>query len=143
MTNTPSRGGSSVSARSVTPSLQLEKLAALLAKSIPLDPASPQAALPLLSVDGTKVLVNTRGVLFRLFRSEIFRTAFAPGEDSGFIRDMAMPPRGTTARVGGRLLQGSEGVTSKAIEKLHGVIAAEVDAVVGDADLTSVESRAM
>ncbi|MDQ3060070.1 MAG: hypothetical protein M3R45_11190 [Pseudomonadota bacterium] len=143
MTNTPSRGGSSVSARSVTPSLQLEKLAALLAKSIPPDPASPQAALPLLSVDGPKVLVNTRGVLFRLFRSEIFRTAFAPGEDSGFIRDMAIPPRGTTARVGGRLLQGSEGATSKAIEKLHGVIAAEVDAVVGDADLTRFTAESM
>lgn len=143
MTNTPSRGGSSVSARSVTPSLQLEKLAALLAKSIPPDPASPQAALPLLSVHGTKVLVNTRGVLFRLFRSEVFRTAFAPGEDSGFIRDMAIPPRGTTARVGGRLLQGSEGATSKAIEKLHDVIAAEVDAVLGKADLSSFTAESM
>jgi len=143
MTNTPSRGGSSVSARSVTPSLQLEKLAALLAKSIPPDSASPQAALPLLSVDGTKVLVNTRGVLFRLFRSEIFRTAFAPGEESGFIRDMAIPPRGTTARVGGRLLQGSEGATSKAIEKLHDVIAAEVDSALADADLTRFTAESM
>lgn len=143
MTNTPSRGGSSVSARSVTPSLQLEKLAALLAKSIPPDPASPQAALPLLSVDGTKVLVNTRGVLFRLFRSEIFRTAFAPGEESGFIRDMAIPPRGTTARVGGRLLQGSEGATSKAIEKLHDVIAAEVDSALANADLNRFTTESM
>lgn len=143
MTNTPSRGGSSVSARSVTPSLQLDKLAALLAKSITPDPASLQAALPLLSVDGTKVLVNTRGVLFRLFRSEIFRTAFAPGADSGFIRDMTIPPRGTTARVGGRLSQGSEGATSKAIEKLHDAIAAEVDAVLGDAELTVFTSESM
>lgn len=143
MTNTPSRGGSSVSARSVTPSLQLEKLAALLAKSIPSDPATPQAALPLLSVDGTKVLVNTRGVLFRLFRSEVFLTAFSPGEDSGFIRDLVIPPRGTVARVGGRLLQGSEGSTSKAIEKLHDVIAAEVDSVLADADLTRFTAESM
>ena len=59
------------------------------------------------------------------------------------FRDMAIPPRGTTARVGGRLLQGSEGATSKAIEKLHDVIAAEVDTALGNADLSSFSAESM
>lgn len=138
MTNAPSRGGSSVSARSVTPSLQLEKLAALLTKALPTDSASPQAALPLIGVDGPKVLINTRGVLYRLFQSEGFKTAFAPGVDSGFVRDMSMPPRGTTARVGGRLLHGSESATAKAIESLHASIEEQVADALNGLDLTTL-----
>ncbi len=137
MTNAPSRGGSSVSARSVTPSLQLEKLAALLTKALPADSTSPQAELPLLSVDGAKVLINTRGVLFRLFQSEAFKPAFAPGQDSGFVRDMTMPPRGTTARVGGRLLQGTESATAKAIEALHKSVEGLLDEALKGVDLTT------
>lgn len=143
MTNAPSRGGSSVSARSVTPSLQLEKLAALLKKALPTDSASPQAALPLLCVDGPKVLINMRGVLYRLFQSEGFATAFAPGADSGFVRDMSMPPRGTTARVGGRLLQGTESATAKAIESLHASIAELVDDALNGLDLTTLTKSSL
>lgn len=138
MTNAPSRGGSSVSARSVTPSLQLEKLAALLTKSLASDSASPQAALPLLNVDGNKVLINTRGVLHRFFQLEDFRTAFTPGQDSGFVRDMTMPPRGTTARVGGRLLQGTEGATAKSIESFHKAVEGLVDDALQGVDLKSL-----
>src|SRR6476619_712508 len=119
MTTAPSRGGSSVSARSVTPSLQLAKLAELIGKALNPDSSSAQASLPLVRVDGAKVLLNTRGVLFRLFQQEDFKKSFAPGDDTGFVRDLVLPPRGTTARVGGRLLQGTEGPTAKAIAKLH------------------------
>jgi hypothetical protein len=135
MTNTPSRGGSSVSARSVTPSLQLEKLASLLTKSLTPDKATVQAALPLLSVEDNKVSLNTRGVLYRLVRSEAFQKDFLPGEGTGFLRDLKAPPRGTTARVGGRLLQGTEASTSKNIERLHEAIKEMVDAALVGLDL--------
>ncbi len=142
MTNVSVRGGSSVSARSVTPSLQLEKLTSLLTKSLAPDSANAQAALPLLSVEGTKIQVNTRGVLYRLVRSEAFQQEFAPGERTGFMRDLAAPPRGTTARVGGRLLQGTEANTAKNLEKLHEAIRELVDQALSSTDLAkfSVDS---
>lgn len=144
MTNAPTRGGSSVSARSVTPSLQLDKLATLLHKALPTDGSSAQAALPFVHVADDKVVINTRGVLFRLFRpSSGFRDEFSPGEDHGFIRDLLMPPKGTTARVGGRLLHGTAGPTSKALEKLHEVVRAEVDAALSGYDIAHFTSASM
>jgi hypothetical protein len=142
MTNVSSRGGSSVSARSVTPSLQLDKLASLLTKSLSPDPADAQGALPLLSVVGSKVHINTRGVLYPLVRSEAFQKEFHPGEATGFMRDLAAPPRGTTARVGGRLLQGTEANTAKQFEKLHEAVRELVDQALGSLELTqfTVES---
>lgn len=135
MTNVSSRGGSSVSARSITPSLQLESLARLLAKSLPPAPpesqeagqTNPQATFPLLTVAGTKIQINTRGVMYRLVTSEGFRKEFEPGENSGFMRDLTPPPRGTTARVGGRLLQGTRESTSKAMARLGEGIHQEVE----------------
>lgn len=138
MTTSPSRGGSSVSARSVTPSLQLAKLAELTGKALNPDSSSAQASLPLVRVDGAKVLLNTRGVLFRLFQQEDFKKSFAPGDDTGFIRDLALPPRGTTARVGGRLLQGTEGPTAKAIAKLHDAVSESLSTSLAGVDLSSL-----
>lgn len=137
MTNVSARGGSSVSARSVTPSLQLEKLASLLTKALPPDPVNAQALLPLLSVAGNKVHINTRGVLYRLVRGEAFQKEFHPGEGTGFMRDLKAPPRGTTARVGGRLLQGTEANTSKNFEKLHETVRTLVDDALGSVDPTT------
>lgn len=138
MTTTPSRGGSSVSARSVTPSLQLAKLAELIGKALNPDASSAQASLPLVRVEGAKVLLNTRGVLFRLFQQEEFKKSFAPGDDTGFVRDLALPPRGTTARVGGRLLQGTEGAAAKAIAKLHEAVSEGLSASLAGVDLASL-----
>ena len=134
MTTSPARGGSSVSARNRTPSLNLSKLAELTAKSIPVSGTDGLHAIPLLSVEGKKLRVNTRSVMQRLMNQESFQPAFTPGEDSGFIRDMAMPPLGTTAKVGGRLLPGSEATSSKHIESLHAAVSAEVDQVLGQLD---------
>lgn len=128
------RGGSSVSARSVTPSLQLAKLVELLGKAI--TPDAPSAGpLPFVSMDGQKVVINVRGPLIRLFQSEQFQPTFSPGEDSGFIRDMIMPAKGMTARVGGRLHPGAEGVTSNAVEKLHEAISEALDVGLHGVDL--------
>ena len=129
MSTSPYRGGSSVSARSVTPSLQLAKLAELLANPLPPTQDAPQTALPLASVRDGQVVVNTRGVLARLFRNPEFAKQFEPGDGSGFIRDMEPPPRGTTARVGGRLQHGTEAAAAKSLEKLYSVVSDLVDEV--------------
>lgn len=119
MSTSPSRGGSSVSARSVTPSLNLAELVTQLSKALPSTSSSAQAALPVVAVENGCVIVQPRGAVHRLFHGEQFEKAFTPGAESGFLRDTAAPPRGTTARVGGRLLAGSEPATAKAVEKLH------------------------
>src|SRR5207253_1658876 len=115
----PSRGGSSVSARTRTPSVQLHRLAELLAKSLSPHPGSTgMDALPLISIQGNHLVVDPGSVLRRFLAQKDFIDTFSPGTDSGFICDMEMPPFGTTAKVGGRLLPGSEAQVSKAIEHL-------------------------
>jgi hypothetical protein len=136
MTNVSSRGGSSVSARSITPSLQLDRLASLLTKSLAVDEGNAQTALALLTIAGNKVQINTRGVLYRLVRSEAFQKDFLPGEHTGFMRDLKAPPRGTTARVGGRLLQGTKASSAKNFEQLHNAIRDLVDIAFENLDLT-------
>lgn len=136
MTTSPARGGSSISARNRTPSLNLSKLVELTAKSISVSGTNGLHAIPLLSVDGKKLRVNTRSVLQRLMSNESFQPSFKLGEDSGFIRDMVMPPLGTTAKVGGRLLPGSEAPTAKQLETLHAAVSAEFDQVLGQLDLS-------
>lgn len=138
MATTPSRGGSSVHAHSVTPSLHLAKLAELLAKAVPPTAESKQKALPLVTFDGAKLRINTRGVLMRLYGNEDFTKQFTPGSDSGFIRDLLIPKRGTTARVGGRLLNGSEIATTKSVEKLQAAISAALDSVLEGVDLSGL-----
>ncbi|MDD2749906.1 hypothetical protein [Acidithiobacillus sp.] len=122
----PYRGGSSVSARSVIPSVRLAKLAELIAMALPPTQDEPQAALPLLSVRNGQIVVNTRGVLVRLYRNHEFKQ-FKPDDGNGFILDMEPPPRGTTARVGGRLQQGTEVATTKNLEKVYSIISDLVD----------------
>ncbi|BDB29547.1 hypothetical protein CTP10_R69620 (plasmid) [Cupriavidus sp. P-10] len=142
MTASPSRGGSSVSARSTTPSLQLAKLVELLGAALPPDPSAADP-LPFVTRAGNKFVVNLRVPLMRMILSEQFRPTFTPGSDSGFMRDMPIPPRGMTARIGGRLLHGSEEATSKAVEKLHSRVSALLDASLTGADLDGLAFPSM
>jgi hypothetical protein len=136
MSTAPSLGGSSVSARTRTPSVQLHRLADLLAKSLEAPPgAAGIDALPLISVEKNHLVVNPRSVLQRLCVREDFVNAFSPGTDSGFICDMEMPPLGTTSKVGGRLLAGSEAQVSKSIERLHEGISAAISHALGTKDV--------
>jgi len=127
MSTPPYQGGSSVSARSVTPSIQLAKLAELLADALPPTQDAPRMALPLLSVRDGQVIINTGGVLYRLFGNPEFTKQFDPDSGGGFIRDMELPPRGTTARVGGRLPHGTEAAVAKSLEKVHSVVSGLMD----------------
>jgi hypothetical protein len=104
----------------VTPSVDLSTLVDLLTKTLQDESAEPS---PLVRLDGSTLSINLYSPLRRLVANEDFRKAFSPGVDSGFLRDTTSPPRGTTARVGGRLLHSSEAKTAKAIDKLREVVA--------------------
>ena len=129
------RGGSRISARDRAPSVNLSKLTDLLAKSIAVAGTGPEG-LPLAAVAGNKLRLNTRGVLGRLLKHPDFETAFGPGDASGFLQDAAVPPFGTTAKMGGRLVQGSEPAASKAINALRHAIGDELDKVLQGVDLS-------
>src|ERR1700752_773090 len=106
MTTSRIRGGSRISARDRAPSVNLAMLAELLSKSIEPFEGTGVDALQLFSREDHRVRVNTRGVIARLLAPPDSRTAFAPGEETGFLRDADLPPFGTTAKMGGRLLHG-------------------------------------
>lgn len=139
MTIAPTKGGSSICARNRTPSLDLAKLAELLAKSVPAD----ANATPLITVDGKKIRINTRAVVGRLLRDEAFLPSFEPGDDTGFIRDMVMPSTGTQAKIGGRLVPGSDALTAKHLAALEVAVKAEVDTAVASFDLNGLVSNTL
>lgn len=138
MTIAPVKGGSSISARNRTPSLNLAKLAELLAKSVSADANAAQT--PLIAIDGKRIRVNTRAVVGRLLRDSSFLPAFEPGEDTGFIRDMDMPNAGTQAKIGGRLLPGSDALTAKHLSALELMVRAELDTALTSFDLNDLVS---
>ncbi|KAI3594360.1 hypothetical protein D9X30_0592 [Cupriavidus sp. U2] len=140
MTSSRPQGGSSVSARDRSPSLQLAKVADLLARSIRDSKAASTSSI--VHLDGPRIRVNTRAVLQPFLNSD-FKNAFTPGLETGFVRDMEMPPFGSTARVGGRLLDGSAAATSKAITSLHEAISSELDAALAAANLSELTVSSM
>jgi hypothetical protein len=137
MQTSPSRGGAGVSARTVTPALELATLTELLAKAIGSDSqASPTA--PLVHLLDNKVVLNLREPLLRLVRMPQFQEAFSPGDDTGYMRDITVPPRGVNARIGGRLFHGTEAKTATSLQKLHAVVAEEVAACLKDTDISKL-----
>lgn len=137
----PSKGGSSITVRNRTPSIDLAKLAELLTKSVP--SGTDAAQNPLITTDGTKIRVNTRAVLGRLMRDEAFLPSFSPGEDTGFIRDMVMPSAGSQAKIGGRLVPGSEALTAKHLAALEATVKAELDSALASFDLKGLVSNTL
>lgn len=131
------RGGSSVSARDRTPSIQLARLADLLATAIP-KVGDGIYAMPLMHLEGSTLHLNTRSVISRLLANPLFKPDFEPGDETGFVRDVELPPYGTTAKLGGRLLPGSEAATAQAIEKLRTAIATELDSLMSDVDFKAL-----
>lgn len=139
MTNAPKRGGSGVHARTRTPSLQLHRVVERLLLAItPKQIGAAPGDLPLFAFDGDRLVVNPRSVLERLVRDEGFLSALTPGEKTGLACDLELPPIGTIAKMGGRLLPGSESSTSSAIEQLREDVAAALDCAVGTKDLNSL-----
>lgn len=121
----PHQGGASIDARTRSPSVDLAKLAELLAKA--LDPSNP-AAKAIFSCSGSRLVINSSTALRALFGTTGFKEALSgQRDDTRFVREIDIPPIGTKARVGGRLVPGSEGKTTAAIEKLHRVVSAQLD----------------
>ena len=136
MTIAPKRDGAGVHARTRTPSVQLHRLVERLTHAIAAATASPvPSRLPLVAYDGSRLIVNPSSALKRLITDDEFLEAYTPGENSGFVCDIDLPPIGTTAKVGGRLLPGSEAATSAAIDHLQEVIVAALDRAIDDKDL--------
>ncbi|MBI5781536.1 MAG: hypothetical protein HZA65_07720 [Rhodocyclales bacterium] len=133
MQSSPLGLGASASVRSVSPSLDLAKLVELLCTV--LDAEAETGTPPFLSMQGRKLCINSCTVLHRLVTSDDFKSAFTPSTQDGFIRDMTMPGKGIVARIGGRLLHSTESTTSRAIEKLHSLVAAKLDSVLSGTEI--------
>jgi len=92
--STPHLGGASISARTRTPSVDLAYLAELLATA--LDPARTQSSA-LFIAGANRLDVNVGRALRLLFKEPGFTDDLSFGDDKGFIRDLEIPPRGTSA----------------------------------------------
>ena len=132
------RGGSRISARDRAPSINLSKLVDLLSKTLRASEGNGDLGLPLLASANHKVRLNTRGALRRLLEHGDFKAAFAPGEETGFLRDAEAPPFGMMAKMGGRLVHGSEATLAKAINALREAVVAEFDSCLEGVDLASL-----
>lgn len=130
--STPHLGGASISARTRTPSVDLAYLAELLATA--LDPARTQSSA-LFIAGANRLDVNVGRALRLLFKEPGFTDDLSFGDDKGFIRDLEIPPRGTSAKVGGRLLPGSEAKVTSAVERLHNAISKHLDAALSSTHL--------
>jgi hypothetical protein len=137
MSIAPKRDGAGVHARTRTPSIQLHRLVERLTHAIApaTGAAADEQAFPLVAYDGSRLIVNPRSVLMRLIADGEFLEAYTPSENSGFVCDIDLPPIGTTAKVGGRLLPGSEAATSAAIDHLQEVIGAALERAIDGKDL--------
>lgn len=141
--NAPRTGGASISARARTPSVNLARLSELVTASIsPRAGDSTASGFPLATVseNGKRLRINLRGVLQRLFTQPTFTKDFSAGEATGFIRDLEFPPRGTSAKMGGKLLPESDAKATAGIEKLRDAISAELDNALADVDLRALTS---
>ena len=139
MAVSPVKVGASVAAHSRTPSLDLAAVADLLAQAVAGPGSGKLSALPLVRLDGRKLRINTRAVLNRFMHAPGFSQAFDPGDQSGFVRDLVMPPANTSAKVGGRLVPGTHPALTRHLEKLQEAISSQLDEVLSAtpaADLT-------
>ncbi|WP_200158444.1 hypothetical protein [Allochromatium vinosum] len=144
MTTSHLQGGSRISVSDRAPSIDLAKLAKLLAHAIPaVTGAAEVKALKLFSQETTRIRVNTRGVMSRLLTDPDFKTAFAPGDETGFLRDADLPPFGTTAKMGGRLLHGTQVATAKAVKAVRDAITKELNDSLDDLDFAALTAGRM
>lgn len=135
MTTSIIRGGASVSARDCTPSIDLSPLCEQLAQAVS-DVAAQSDAF--LSFNQGKLTVNVNAVTSYFIKHPDFPKQFSPEGASVLLRNLTLPPSDTVARLGGRLLSGSEPRASKAIEHLHESISSAIDATCNPGVYTSL-----
>ena len=131
MTQQPQQGGASVQARGRIPSTDLASLVSLLAEVFPPNVDRPGAFLswPVLSFDAStnRFGLNTYGILRRLWAHKEFREKFRQSDLSGFLRDVASPPKSFTAKMGGKVFDDNIGGISRGVNKLKQQIADQLD----------------
>lgn len=131
MMQLPQQGGASVQARGRIPSTDLASLVSLLVEAFPPNEERPGNALswPVISFDPNKnrLGLNTYGVLRRFLAQKGMLDTFRQSEATGFLRDIASPPKGFTAKMGGKVFQDNIGGISKGMSKLKQLIADQFD----------------
>lgn len=124
MTQQPQQGGASVQTRGRIPSgLTSPLLSPFWLGVFPPNVDRPGAFLswPVLSFDaGTNRFgLNTYGILRRLWAHKEFREKFRQSDLSGFLRDVASPPKSFTAKMGGKVFDDNIGGISRGVNKLQ------------------------
>lgn len=133
--STSNLGGASISARARTPSVNLSRLCELLTQALKPEGSGPSG---LVRYQNGRLHLNLIDALRRLYKLPEFKSDLSAGPDVGFFRDLELPPRGTSAKVGGRLLPGTEAKTTSALVKLQQMISHELDAVLPEAEVASL-----
>ncbi len=131
MMQLPQQGGASVQARGRIPSTDLASLVSLLVEAFPPNEERPgnASSWPVIRFDPNKnrLGLNTCGVLRRFLAQNGMRDHFRQSDATGFLRDIASPPKGFTAKMGGKVFQDNIGGISKGISKLKQIIEAQFD----------------
>ncbi|MBL0391226.1 hypothetical protein JJ685_08755 [Ramlibacter monticola] len=68
---------------------------------------------------------------------------FAPGKETGFLRDADLPPLGTSAKVGGRLLDGTESAIAKAVDGVREFVVKELEDALGEFDYAALCEKSL
>ncbi len=131
MTQQPQQGGASVQVRGRIPSTDLASLVSLLADAFPPNDDRPGTALSwqVLTFDDSsnRLGINTYGVLRRLLAQKGFLEKFRQADTSGYLRDIAYPPKSFTAKMGGKIFEDNIGGVSLEVNKLKQQIAVQLD----------------
>lgn len=129
-TNTPQQGGASALVRGRVPSTDLTSLLAFLIEAFPPCPDREGESLGWNAITydpGKQRLgLNTYGVLRRLLRNRKLREVFSQSRGGGFLRELEIPPKRFTAKLGGRIFNDDLGGVSKHTAELRQLIEAEL-----------------
>lgn len=133
--STSNLGGASISARARTPSVNLSRLCELLTQALKPEGLEPSG---IVRYQDGRLHLHLIDALRRLYALPEFKSDLAAGPDVGFFRDLELPLRGTSAKVGGRLLPGTEAKTTAALVKLQQMISRELDAVLPESEFPNL-----
>jgi hypothetical protein len=130
MSQPPQQGGASVHARGQIPSTDLASLIQFMVKAYPPDRNAPNPvyAWPVLTFDAKnyRLGINTYGILRRFLAQKDLQASFKQSADTGFLRDIASPPKGFSAKLGGRLFKDNIPEVSQHLIQLKRLIGAEI-----------------
>lgn len=130
MSQHPQQGGASVHARGQIPSTDLASLIKFMVKAYPPDrnATNPVYAWPVLTFDAknNRLGINTYGILRRFLAQKDLQASFKQSPGKGFLRDTASPPKGFSAKLGGRLFKDNIPEVSQHLTQLKRLIETEI-----------------